>query len=97
VEVAQDVDRPALAAVDVLERLERILDVAGPGAAGDHAEALGDRPDLEAHLALDAQLAHRFLDPRLLVRDDPHERVARADEVGDLGAAVGALAFFAHA
>ena len=84
VEVAEDVDCPALGAVDVLERLDRILDVAIARAVGDHPHPLGDRPHLEAHLALDAQLAYGLLDPALLVGDDVEQRIAGADEVGDL-------------
>ena len=66
VEVAQHEQRAALAAQHVIDRLHRILDVARALPVRDRLEALGDRPDLEPHLALDAQLAQRLLDALLL-------------------------------
>ena len=84
VEVAQHEQRAALAAHHVIDRLHRILHVARALPVRDHLEALGDRPHLEAHLALDTQLAQRLLDALLLGRGHPDQRVARADQILDL-------------
>ena len=67
-EVAQHEQRAAFAAHHVIDRLHRILDVARALPVRDRLEALGDRPHLEPHLALDAQLAQRFLDAMLFGR-----------------------------
>ena len=68
VEVAQHEQRAALGAQHVIDRLHRILDVARALPVRERLEALGDRPHLEPHLALDAQLAQRLLDAILLGR-----------------------------
>src|SRR5262249_42927067 len=81
VEVAHDVEAAVLAGRDVLERLERVVDVALALAAEDGLEALGDRPDLEPHLAVARQILDELLDALLLEGDDVDERVTGLDQV----------------
>ena len=79
VEVAEDEDGVLLRLHRVIERLERVLDVA----TALDLEALGRGPEDDLLLALVADPPDRLLDALLLGGDHVDERVASAEKVLD--------------